>query len=556
MIRFQHLILVVLSFFVLSVSAGVNIKNGNFYISYSDHDLTQFNGFEMMRTYNSKSVEKGLFGFGWGSEIETKLCIMGDGHIIIKEHGSGTPNQFSPVEEDEARITECINQLVKAALIYEDIENNPVSINAFRRKMRTSLEDRFKKWMLYTEEGLLKEPTLSLNEKWISYDLGYQQLLKTKTGFQRTNDDGSYDLFNNKGLFTGRYAANGRVVYTITYNANNTIASLKDKGGNIFQFTTDEQGRAVTIKSRQGTSYYWYDGLVLVKTKDIANNSYGHSYDSSYNMIAIHYTDGTSMRMEYETTTLFCKKVTQPNGDVTEYEYKTFYDAAGNVNDNHYATLVLSKPKGSTKTDSTYYEYEIKDKPDGSSYIYRFYYNKNGEEFEELNNEECELPIFVRKGTFIDSFTYNNNCITISKVNDTMHIRADIDTAWNKASRITVFNKKTNRVHTKTISYNNSGNPVLMVEGKDSTFISYSAAQKLTSVKSEHGELLYKYDNFEQLIAVTLTGTGVLQFVYDKEGTLLKKESKQGAEVAAKIEAVYNELKKRIGETIISFGFF
>ena len=93
------------------------------------------------------------------------------------------------------------------------------------------------------------------------------------------------------------------------------------------------------------------------------------------------------------------------------------------------------------------------------------------------------------------------------------------------------------------------------MEGTDSTSISYSAAQKVTSVTSEHGELLYKYDNFEQLITVTLTGTGVLQFVYDKEGTLLKKESKQGSEAAAKIEAVYNELQKRISETSISFDF-
>ncbi|MEJ8817420.1 DUF6531 domain-containing protein [Lacibacter sp. H407] len=553
MIRIPQLLFVLLLFIATSATAGVNIKNGNFYISYSDHDLTKFNGFEIMRTYNSKSTDKGLFGFGWGSEIETRLYIIGDGHILIKEFGSGAPNQFSPGEEDETRITDCINQLVKAALTYEDIENNPVSVNAFRRKMRSSLEDRFRKWLLYAEEGLLKEPTLSLNEKWISYDLGYQQLLKTKTGFQRINDDGSYDLFNNKGFFTGRYTSGGRAVYSISYNANNQIAQLKDKGGNIFTFTIDKEGRAVTIKSRQGISYYWYDGVVLVKTKDIANNTYRHSYDSSYNMIAIHYTDGTSMLMEYETTTLFCKKVTQPNGDVTEYEYKTFYDAEGNINDNHYATLVLAKPKGNTKTDSTYYEYEIKDKPDGSSYIYHFYYNKNGEEFEELNNEECEMPIFVRKGTIVDSFAYNNNCITILKENDTIRITAEIDSAWNKASNIRFTNKKTKQVRNKTISYNSNGNPVLMTEGTAATTISYSAAQQITMVKSEKGELLYKYNKFEQLMSVTLTGTGELLFVYDEEGNVLKKESKQGKEAALKIEAVYNELQKRISETSINF---
>ena len=71
MIRIPHLVIVFLLFITTAATAGVNIKNGNFYISYTDHDLAKFNGFELMRTYNSKSVEKGLFGFGWGSEIET-----------------------------------------------------------------------------------------------------------------------------------------------------------------------------------------------------------------------------------------------------------------------------------------------------------------------------------------------------------------------------------------------------------------------------------------------------------------------------------------------------
>lgn len=554
MSRTKEILVALLILVTLSATAGVNIKNGNFYISYTDHDLTRYNGMEIMRTYNSKSADKGLFGIGWGSEIETRLYMIGDGHVLIKEFGAGSPNQFSPAELNEALVTKCINQLVKAALQNEDIENNPASIYRFRREMRNNLEARFRKWLFYTEEGLLQHPVIAEHSKWESQDLGYQQLIKQANGFKRINDDGSYDLFNNKGLFTARYKADGRLVYSISYNAANRIAQLKDKGGNVFTFTTDTEGRVVSIKSRQGTSYYWYQGLALVKTKDVANNTYRHSYDSSFNMTGIHYTNGTRMIIEYETTTFFCRKVTEPNGNVSIYEYKTFYDAEGNVNDNHYATLVLSLPKGSAKADSAYYEYEIRDKPDGSSYIHRFVYKKNSELFEELNNEQCEMPIYVLKANMKHNYTYNSNCIPVTYENDTIIVKAEIDTAWNKAHRMLITDKRTNNTKERLITYNNSGNPVTMQEDTVTT-IAYSASQKVTSIKQGQTELMYKYDSFDQLVSVTLSGTGELVFVYDQEGALLRKESKKGKAIAETIEAVYNKFEKYISQTGILFDY-
>ena len=47
--------------------AGVNLKNGNFYISYTDIVVPGGGKkLEITRTYNSKSTEVGWFGFGWG----------------------------------------------------------------------------------------------------------------------------------------------------------------------------------------------------------------------------------------------------------------------------------------------------------------------------------------------------------------------------------------------------------------------------------------------------------------------------------------------------------
>ena len=43
----------------------------------------------MTRTYNSRSIEVGWFGLGWGSKFETNLKVSADGSVVIQENGAG-----------------------------------------------------------------------------------------------------------------------------------------------------------------------------------------------------------------------------------------------------------------------------------------------------------------------------------------------------------------------------------------------------------------------------------------------------------------------------------
>ncbi len=84
---------------IASVSAfgGVNLKNGNFYISYTDMVVHGVGPkLEMTRTYNSKSTSVGWFGFGWGNVFETKLVPSADGCVVVHEHGAGGKTRFCP----------------------------------------------------------------------------------------------------------------------------------------------------------------------------------------------------------------------------------------------------------------------------------------------------------------------------------------------------------------------------------------------------------------------------------------------------------------------------
>ena len=105
-----------LCFGPLTTQSGVNLKNGNFYITYTDHDLKGRNGISIDRTYNSKTTSIGLFGFGWGSEFETRLFTVGDGSIYIREYGGGGVTGFVQTETNELLLTSCINSIVAAAI--------------------------------------------------------------------------------------------------------------------------------------------------------------------------------------------------------------------------------------------------------------------------------------------------------------------------------------------------------------------------------------------------------------------------------------------------------
>src|SRR5436190_17826066 len=80
-----------------AASSNVSLRNGNFFIGYTD--IVYPGGFEpkIERVYNSKTPFKGMYGFGWGNEYEVYLTVSADGSVVVHEYGGGAENRFSPV---------------------------------------------------------------------------------------------------------------------------------------------------------------------------------------------------------------------------------------------------------------------------------------------------------------------------------------------------------------------------------------------------------------------------------------------------------------------------
>ena len=95
--------------------ANVSLKNGNFFIGYTD--IIYPGGFEpkIERVYNSKTPFKGMFGWGWGNEYEVYLTVSADGSVVVHEYGGGAENRFSPVAFNATELDKAVETIAAAA---------------------------------------------------------------------------------------------------------------------------------------------------------------------------------------------------------------------------------------------------------------------------------------------------------------------------------------------------------------------------------------------------------------------------------------------------------
>lgn len=549
------ILLLISSIFIAEkLPAGVNLKNGNFYISYTDHSLKETSGFEIVRTYNSKSVEIGLFGFGWGSEIETRLFLIGDGTVLIKEHGSGSNTFFDAVRLDEAQLAEAVNLITQAAIENGDLESNPAAINAYKQKLRNNREDRTTKWLKYLRSGFLKTHTAAIGTKWGSSDRGSQTVERMATGFKRNYSDGSYDLFNEMGLMTGRYKKDQQAQFTITYNNKQEIQDVVDRLGNKLSFRFDKNGFLTEIKSVQGTSYYTFAGENLVKTVDVEGNTYVHEYDAIHNMTAIRYTDGSAMLIEYYNNNYFVKSITERNGSKKEYVYVSFYTPEGAVNDDHYATYVIGENNYTGKIDSNYYEYEIKTRPDGARYTYRIMRRVNGQERETIYSENCNNPLRDRNGKRITTYAYNSFCFLVLKETDSYTARVTYDSLLRKIVRSEYINKRSGEKNIHTFQYNTNGDLIRADEDGKWVVLDYDSKGKISRMEYEEGVLRFEYNSIGKPSVIQMEGKGTLKVTYKSNGEIDKVDSEEGSSVSMAITQAFQMLLRRTKPQGLNFN--
>ncbi|MCO4753816.1 MAG: hypothetical protein KC478_05015, partial [Bacteriovoracaceae bacterium] len=255
--------------------AGVNLKNGNFYISYSD-----IVGFDLKRTYNSKSTSVGWYGFGWGTVYETKLVTSADGCVVVHEYGAGGKTRFCPknsVDADSAaqKIVEVMRKKNKLPAS---------SVKPLLKRLKSNAELRH----AYAQNFNVKTE-IAAGTSLHSNQRGIQKVNVLKDGYVRISTDGKEEYFNKDGSLS-KVKTKGNYTVELLYK-NKQLASIKDSKGSQVFFEWYSNGKRIkhlwTTGEKKAT--FKYDGENLVYSKDIEGNEYEYRYDTSHNMVRIVY---------------------------------------------------------------------------------------------------------------------------------------------------------------------------------------------------------------------------------------------------------------------------
>lgn len=488
--RKQVLFMMVSLIMPLLVQAGVNPKNGNFYIGYDDIALeSKGHELKISRAYNSKSAHNGWFGYGWGSKYETRLVVLPDGSAAVKENGNGQTNYYRST--DKSNIQTGVKRIIEVATQRDNLSQSDADKLAAQLMAREEL--RLAKVVQYgIRVEMLKGETLGDS-------CGKASLKRISEGYLR------YDCnrFGDSVTATDTFDLQGRLVrheledgYAVTIRYPEAgAAEIRNTLGQSIALSWTENDHLATAKtSDKELSYTYDDNHNLVESREKGGISYAYAYDNHHNLTRITYIDNSSMFISYSPLENGnATAVTDRDGSQTAYTYRSDPN-----NPNHYWTKVTTI-SSAEQTASREYEFE-----------------------NQVTSTGVELPVKYGQtsGGNTQNIKYDNQGRIIhqeNKVGDFVDI--GYHSRFNKIAEI--------RTPKQTVKYDydNASHVVHIDELNGPKFdLAYSGQDQIRYVRAKiddiNYELTFTYDQNTHPVRIAIKNFGSLLIGYDEMGEI------------------------------------
>lgn len=323
----------------------VNVRNGNFFISYSNY--RDGHGIPFNLTYNSRSSQMGWFGRGWGSPFETRMLYMPDGSAIVHENGTGSYTVYGA--PDAARLSREIDQIVDAALR----KKPSLNVSAYRADLQESAGSRFEAVKTYGLSQTFPDDTslaIDMSTTYNSDECEGAPLVSTEGAVGRLTcrNGARIELFQPDGALRSQYYPDidASLSYLSAEGLVKAIAVMDENGNPVLGLLLTWQGGAVSEvadETEDKTTFTYDERGNLSNFNYIKGNSYIYRYDAHNNMVDIRYIDDTHMKITYDAQDR-ATSVSDREGKVTTFEYQQdFSDPKA------FSTRVTQKTTAGTK---------------------------------------------------------------------------------------------------------------------------------------------------------------------------------------------------------------
>lgn len=494
----------------LIASAGVNPKNGNFFISYQDIVLKDpFHELELTRTYNSRASDTGWFGAGWGSRFETRLVAMPDGTAAVKENGTGQVTYYRPrgkvdFQAGVARIVAAATQ--QAHLSAEDAET--LSKNLARDedlRVRTVLK--------YSVPVEFPVDTALQGD-----DCSMAAILRAVDGYKRITCERSTDFFDLQGRLIRHENVDGYSI-SLAYDGKRPT-SIADSRGQSIQLKWTDGGLldSASSGSEFRVNYIYDKNLDLVKSVDTIGHQYDYEYDGHHNMTRIGYIDNSSLRIDYLIPENgIVKSVTERSGDQRLYEYRS--DPA----DAYHTWTRITAIDAAGRQTSREYEYHSRLSESGTEQLMRLSSSNALGRTDTIYDDKGRVIRKTNAEGNVAEFTYDQVNGKLSTV-----VENGVKTSFHYDRHGELVRAESGKGQVIHIKYGNKKQIQRMVE--------------INRTQHTNRTLTFKYNQAGKPTEIHLLGTGKIEVEYDDKGEITKVSSARGVKMALEVTQIFQNL--------------
>lgn len=536
--------------------ANVSLRNGNFFMGYTD--IIYPGGFEpkIDRVYNSKTSFKGMFGWGWGNEYEVQLKVVADGSVTVHEYGGGAENRFVSPKFNEAELNKAVDQLTNVARA-AGVLSSPQALAQYKIKVKTDAAYRNDEWEKWRAQGKVAERKLPVGTQLVSNRFSFQYVTVREDGYVRTFDTGRNEFFTAQGKLRRIQDKNNNFI-NLEYGADGKLAKIIDNFNRKIFLTFNNRGLVEKIQGENNkTSTYSYNSFdELASSKDVDGNSYQYKYspDRRHNMTEIAYGDKTSLQIAYwgRDKNENVKMVKDRDGAQTEYDYWSNPSDKGN-------TSVTVKVKGDNGkiVSSSKYEYFLKRKADGEEFTQRMVTDLDGDRTDTVYNESG-LPLSIKKGSDLTTFAYDVKGRVLKKVTPVEITELSYDKGSGKVARVSRMSKSDKRsLGWSQFTYDSKGNlaSAQNSQGKKVRLVYDMNGRVKTMVDQSNRALEFKYNENSKPIEIRDPKVGAITVSYANSGQVKNIDSTGGRNVASQVKQSFQNLLEILKPAGVTLSF-
>ncbi len=518
----------------------VDMKNANYSNTWVDI-IVPGTGYDLRvsRTYNSRSLFSGMFGFGWCSDFETNVKITPEGNLKLTECGGGLEIVYTPRNFGKKDVEKTVATIINKMKADKKNVQGDKYFKTLTDQMYEDINIRSKYAQEYGITVPVKEGTTFLAD-----GREVENFVLQKGFYVRTLQDGSSMRFNLQGKLTAMYDKNGNFL-KIEYDKS-SIREVVDNGGRKLTFKYFPNGKVKTISGPGGTSAeYKFKNLDdLSFARNAWNNTYTFEYDDLHNLTKASYPDNTFIALTYDTKKDWVMTFT----DRAKCNEKYGYESDPKDPINHYWSTV-AKTCGKEVVSNHRYEFWYTKRPDGRVFLQRVLTKINNNETDIAYHETFGRPISIRRNNEKLTFSYYDNGLVKTKTTPAFHMVFQYDNKISKVSQVTTdyMNDKGKKVSTKNTQFKYDGKGNL-------NFAQNSDGQKVQLTYDERGRIATIVDQAKRLVkigyedrfgkpaTVTRPGVGSIRVSYKPSGEISKVDSKEGPSVAVQVASTFNNL--------------